>query len=176
MFASLCLQLESFDSLVCSRMSLSCLQRFLVVCVLNRYLSSVLYSIFKVLRLIFLKPVGLSGLEPPTSRLSGVRSNRLSYKPLYGVPDFISTLGMSRGLINASHLFRHGRRRIWNFMSKYFFVSKSLCTWNFMHGSCLTWRWRDSNSWPPACKAGALPTELHPHIAATTCSPISSPI
>ena len=25
------------------------------------------------------------------------------------------------------------------------------------------WRWRDSNSWPPACKAGALPTELYPH-------------
>ena len=25
--------------------------------------------------------MGLSGLEPPTSRLSGVRSNRLSYKP-----------------------------------------------------------------------------------------------
>ena len=31
--------------------------------------------------LCLLKPVGLSGLEPPTSRLSGVRSNRLSYKP-----------------------------------------------------------------------------------------------
>ena len=26
--------------------------------------------------------MGLSGLEPPTSRLSGVRSNLLSYKPL----------------------------------------------------------------------------------------------
>jgi hypothetical protein len=27
--------------------------------------------------------VGSSGLEPPTSRLSGVRSNRLSYEPMY---------------------------------------------------------------------------------------------
>ena len=26
--------------------------------------------------------MGLSGLEPPTSRLSGVRSNLLSYRPL----------------------------------------------------------------------------------------------
>ena len=30
--------------------------------------------------------VGLSGLEPPTSRLSGVRSNQLSYKPLSSAP------------------------------------------------------------------------------------------
>ena len=28
--------------------------------------------------------VGSSGLEPPTSRLSGVRSNHLSYEPTYG--------------------------------------------------------------------------------------------
>ena len=26
--------------------------------------------------------MGLSGLEPPTSRLSGARSNQLSYKPI----------------------------------------------------------------------------------------------
>ena len=58
--------------------------------------------------------LGLSGLEPPTSRLSGVRSNRLSYKP--------------------AHRFR-------------LFAE---------------WRRRDSNSRPPACKAGALPTELRP--------------
>ena len=25
------------------------------------------------------------------------------------------------------------------------------------------WRWWDSNPWPPACRAGALPAELHPH-------------
>ena len=35
-----------------------------------------LYAVFKVLL------VGSSGLEPPTSRLSGVRSNQLSYEPI----------------------------------------------------------------------------------------------
>ena len=28
--------------------------------------------------------VGSSGLEPPTSRLSGARSNHLSYEPIFG--------------------------------------------------------------------------------------------
>ena len=52
-----------------------------------------LYAIFKVHVRCFCifyygllpKPMGLSGLEPPTSRLSGVRSNRLSYKPFPGI-------------------------------------------------------------------------------------------
>ena len=35
------------------------------------------------------------------------------------------------------------------------------CSLSFSH--VLWWRWRGSNSWPPACKAGALPAELHPH-------------
>ena len=35
--------------------------------------------------------VGLGGLEPPTSRLSGVRSNRLSYKPNNGGDEEIRT-------------------------------------------------------------------------------------
>ncbi len=34
--------------------------------------------------------VGSSGLEPPTSRLSGVRSNRLSYEPIYAVSLFVA--------------------------------------------------------------------------------------
>ena len=29
------------------------------------------------------------------------------------------------------------------------------------------WRWTGSNRWPPACKAGALPAELHPHVGPT---------
>src|SRR5690625_5428555 len=35
--------------------------------------------------------VGLSGLEPPTSRLSGVRSNMLSYRPIYLISYSLTT-------------------------------------------------------------------------------------
>ena len=40
--------------------------------------------------------VGLGGVEPPTSRLSGVRSNHLSYKPL----QFGKTTHCPAGLID----------------------------------------------------------------------------
>ena len=46
----------------------------------SRYVLFLLIS-KRNIRVWILPPVGLSGLEPPTSRLSGVRSNRLSYKP-----------------------------------------------------------------------------------------------
>ena len=65
--------------------------------------------------------VGSNGLEPSTSRLSGVRSNHLSYEP-------ISVAG------------------------------------SFPIGQTFWWRRTESNCRPPACKAGALPAELHPHI------------
>ena len=45
--------------------------------------------------------VGLSGLEPPTSRLSGVRSNRLSYKPIKLI---VQTLGLLRKEVIQPHL------------------------------------------------------------------------
>ena len=59
--------------------------------------------------------VGLGGLEPPASPLSGVRSNHLSYRP------------------------KSRARLVW-------------------------WSLSGSNRRPPACKAGALPAELKPHV------------
>ena len=46
------------------------------------HLCSVFISISQSLVALPFRVMGLSGLEPPTSRLSGVRSNRLSYKPI----------------------------------------------------------------------------------------------
>ena len=40
------------------------------------------YAVFKV------RVVGSSGLEPPTSRLSGARSNQLSYEPMVEMNGF----------------------------------------------------------------------------------------
>ena len=40
--------------------------------------------------IIYYALVGPSGLEPPTSCLSGTRSNLLSYEPMWLVSDFVS--------------------------------------------------------------------------------------
>ncbi len=37
------------------------------------------------------------------------------------------------------------------------------------------WRWTESNRRPPACKAGALPIELHPQLAETTRKEAANP-
>ena len=47
--------------------------------------------------------MGSSGLEPPTSRLSGARSNLLSYEPAAAVPQPYSYLfQLSRGVLTRS--------------------------------------------------------------------------
>ena len=49
----------------------------------SRFICYTLFSFQGTFLSTFVLLVGLSGLEPPTSRLSGVRSNRLSYKPIF---------------------------------------------------------------------------------------------
>lgn len=76
--------------------------------------------------------VGVGGLEPPTLRLSGVRSNHLSYTPpLSALPDL--SWGPGRRACSSDSA-RSGR-------------------W---------WSRTGSNRRPEACKATALPTELRP--------------
>ena len=87
--------------------------------------------------------VGSSGLEPPTSRLSGARSNHLSYEPIK----------LFRCISSLSPLF---------FILTKWIVKSEKWISEIPFGN-FWWRWWDSNPWPPACRAGALPTELHPH-------------
>ena len=99
--------------------------------------------------------VGPSGLEPPTSCLSGTRSNLLSYDPMWYLAEVVLitwlTLWWRWWDSNsfATQTCTH-RKRCW---TRGF--SPIILPW---------WRWWDSNPWPPACRAGALPAELHPHL------------
>ena len=89
----------------------------------------------------------MAGIEPATSALSGLRSNRLSYTP--GIPRGVPSRSRRafpardarlrpRGSGVAAFAPRDARREGW-------------------------WRQPDSNRRPRACKARALPTELCPH-------------
>ena len=111
------------------------------------------YSIFKELffitltfSVIVMSLVGTNGLEPSTSRLSGVRSNHLSYAPFPFFEQSCSSLSVSAPQWTATTwAMRPSKMDKW-------------------------WRLRESNPWPPACKAGALPAELNPRILLSKCS------
>ena len=66
-------------------------------CSFLNYLVVLLFIQFSMNFLGFFQPVvGSSGLEPPTSRLSGARSNLLSYEPICqrrSVPNYFATGG-----------------------------------------------------------------------------------
>ncbi len=51
--------------------------------------------------------VGLGGFEPPTSPLSGVRSNQLSYRPMVGTPE-IKQFAVDAQTGNSSLYFKGG--------------------------------------------------------------------
>ena len=82
--------------------------------------------------------VGPGGLEPPTPRLSSVCSNQLSYGPNI----------CSHRALHSDRFNRRSRLRA-------FFRSAA---------PPKKWSRSDLNRRPPACKAGALPTELRPQI------------
>ena len=90
--------------------------------------------------------VGLDGLEPSTSRLSGVRSNHLSYKPLFN-----HSFGIGSSILPLSLL---------SLCEEWIVKSEEVNLLRF--AVKIWWRWWGSNPWPPACRAGALPAELHP--------------
>ena len=94
--------------------------------------------------------VGSNGLEPSTSRLSGVRSNHLSYEPISVAV---------RCAIRPNRCFGFAPTALRDHRLP--FRSDCSATWL---GNLPWWRRTESNCRPPACKAGALPAELRPRI------------
>ena len=157
---------------------------------------------------LFEKLVGPSGLEPPTSCLSGTRSNLLSYEPMwlvsdlghlnsvvtftkwrfhFGLPKFHSlcefhfdevkiSLRNYVSLVEMMGSIRAANYAAWSpsaltvhrTVIHFRLCSNPFSLWDASpigFGTFVPWwRWWDSNPWPPACRAGALPAELHPRL------------
>ena len=92
--------------------------------------------------------------------MSFPRFSLSSFVTLFSFQGTIFILILNSNKFACSSLFLRRRR-----VHRYARLRKNAkCAWN-----CLNWwRWGESNSWPPACKAGALPAELHPQILVDT--------
>ena len=93
--------------------------------------------------------MGLGGLEPPTSRLSGVRSNQLSYRPL---------------CINKKMERKTGFKPATPTLARWCSTTELLPHVISIKLSFEWWRMTGSNRRPSACKADALPAELILHV------------
>ncbi len=97
---------------------------------------------------VFRYLVGLGRFELPTSPLSGVRSNQLSYRPSLKLRCHRAT-GRYRAHCDLERL---GRQKVWN----------APTASNYLYHRTNWWSWSGSNRRPPECKSGALPAELQP--------------
>ena len=95
--------------------------------------------------------VGSNGLEPSTSRLSGVRSNHLSYEPISVAVRLPS--GQTFASAFSASLTPRSPTSSLDVVSPR--CASAAPPW---------WRRTESNCRPPACKAGALPAELRPRM------------
>jgi hypothetical protein len=96
-------------------------------------------TVISSFQLVGIGLVGLGRLELPTSPLSGVRSNHLSYRPMFALrlpcPVYLFDVH-SLPMLQKSHK-----------------EESDGGSW---------WSWSGSNRRPPECKSGALPAELQP--------------
>ena len=92
--------------------------------------------------------VEISGIEPLTSCLQGRRSPSWA-KPPNPIDSFLEVVGQN-GLEPST--------------SRLSVVCSSQLSYWPISAHFFWWRLAGSNRWPPACKAGALPAELNPHI------------
>ena len=122
--------------------------------------------------------VGSNGLEPSTSRLSGVRSNHLSYEPVLQ-PVVSNQPDIAANTLAYLRRFSRSEKLLWPFVvpsgqtvaSATYRLPCATTVFPFVQTAARRasaappwWRRTESNCRPPACKAGALPAELRPRV------------